>query len=126
VLHTGDRAAYETVHGAYVDLRAVPPGEAGWDEEGVADVFTGGDWNGARAALLRAAFRERFCPWDDGRAAERVVRHVVLGRTDPAPVVPPAERRPVPSAAAATARSALATVPHPKGPRPVTEAAEHR
>ncbi|CAK7284171.1 bifunctional glycosyltransferase/CDP-glycerol:glycerophosphate glycerophosphotransferase [Streptomyces misionensis] len=126
VLHTGDRAAYETVHGAYVDLRAVPPGEAGWDEKGLADVFTGGDWNGARAALLRAAFRERFCPWDDGRAAERVVRHVVLGRTDPAPVVPPAERRPVPSAAAATARSALATVPHPKGPRPVTEAAEHR
>ncbi|NEE06213.1 hypothetical protein G3M58_07165, partial [Streptomyces sp. SID7499] len=26
------------------------------------------------AAALRTAFRERFCPYDDGHAAERVVR----------------------------------------------------
>ena len=28
---------------------------------------------------LRAAFRARFCPYDDGHAAERVVRRVFLG-----------------------------------------------
>jgi CDP-glycerol glycerophosphotransferase len=27
---------------------------------------------------LRTAFRDRFCPWDDGHAAERVVRGVFL------------------------------------------------
>ncbi|MGW4973965.1 CDP-glycerol glycerophosphotransferase family protein, partial [Streptomyces albidoflavus] len=32
-----------------------------------------------------AAFRTRFCPWDDGRAAERVVRRVFLGEEPPAP-----------------------------------------
>ena len=129
VLHTGDWAAYTAVRGAYVDLPGAPPGAVGRDEDELIDVFTEGHWNGARAALLRAAFRERFCPWDDGRAAERVVRHIVLGRTEPSPVVPLGERRPVRSALANTpypARSPLVTVPHPTGPRPVTRAAEHR
>ncbi|MFR9790908.1 CDP-glycerol glycerophosphotransferase family protein [Streptomyces sp. MB22_4] len=129
VLHTADWTAYEAVRGAYVDLPGAPPGAVGRDEDELAAVFTDGHWNSGRAALLRAAFRERFCPWDDGRAAERVVRHVVLGRTEPSPVVPLAERRPVPSAAAGlacTVRSPLATVPHPASPRPVTRTAGHR
>jgi CDP-glycerol glycerophosphotransferase len=41
-------------------------------------------FGGTDAAKLRAAFRERFCPWDDGGAAERVVRAVL-------PVAPGAE-----------------------------------
>ncbi|MFH8340253.1 CDP-glycerol glycerophosphotransferase family protein [Streptomyces sp. AM6-12] len=129
VLHTGDWATYQAVRGAYVDLPGAPPGAVGRDEDELIGVFTEGHWDGARAALLRAAFRERFCPWDDGRAAERVVRHIVLGRTEPSPVVPLSARHPVRPATAGTphpARTPLATVPHPAGHRPVTRIAEHR
>jgi CRISPR system Cascade subunit CasB len=70
---------------------------------------------------LRSAFRERFCPYDDGRAAERVVRHVVLGETGLPPVIPPAERHPVPSALAASERAPLTSVPRPAPNTTVTE-----
>ncbi|MCZ9339386.1 CDP-glycerol glycerophosphotransferase family protein, partial [Streptomyces sp. TRM76130] len=44
--------------------------------------------------------RERFCEFDDGRAAERVVRRVLLGEPPEAvaPVTPLGERRPAPAA----------------------------
>ncbi|MEU6506482.1 bifunctional glycosyltransferase family 2 protein/CDP-glycerol:glycerophosphate glycerophosphotransferase [Streptomyces sp. NPDC046942] len=120
VVHTEDWAAYEAARGAYLDLRATPPGAVARSEDELIDIFATGHWRGSRSAQLRAAFRERFCPYDDGRAAERVVRHVVLGEPAeaPAPVVPLAERHPVP---AAGARSPLTTVPQPSGRLPVTE-----
>ncbi|NEB09119.1 CDP-glycerol glycerophosphotransferase family protein, partial [Streptomyces coelicoflavus] len=93
VLHADEPEAYEAVRGTYVDLRSFPPGAIARDEDELIGVFASGDWHGARAARLRAAFRERFCPYDDGRAADRVVRRVVLGETDLPPVVPLAGRR---------------------------------
>ncbi|MFE0414012.1 bifunctional glycosyltransferase/CDP-glycerol:glycerophosphate glycerophosphotransferase [Streptomyces tendae] len=121
VLHAHEAEAYEAARGTYVDLRSFPPGAIARDEDELIGLFASGEWHGARSARLRAAFRERFCPYDDGRAAERVVRRVVLGETDLPPVVPLAERRPAPSAAAALARTPLATVPQPAGPRTVTD-----
>ncbi|MEU6481394.1 CDP-glycerol glycerophosphotransferase family protein [Streptomyces sp. NPDC047017] len=126
VLLTDDQEAYEAARGTYFDVRASPPGAVARTEDELVDILTGDHWRGSRSAQLRAAFRERFCPYDDGRAAERVVRHVVLGQTDEAaglpPVVPLGERHPVPSRAAAVrARSLLATVPQPAGPQAVTE-----
>ncbi|MGW2780434.1 CDP-glycerol glycerophosphotransferase family protein [Streptomyces populi] len=102
VVLADDREAYEAARGTYFDLRAFPPGALAHSEDELIDVFATGHWRDARSSQLRAAFRERFCPYDDGRAAERVVRHVVLGESDRLPpFVPLAERRPVPSAAAA-------------------------
>ncbi|MFD8202808.1 CDP-glycerol glycerophosphotransferase family protein [Streptomyces sp. NPDC059701] len=121
VVHTDEREAFEAACGTYVDLRSCPPGAMARDEDELIGVFSGGDWCGPRSAQLRAAFRERFCPHDDGRVAERVVRRVVLGEADLPPVVPLAERRPAPSAAAALSRPPLATVPQPAGPRTVTD-----
>ncbi|KFG75233.1 bifunctional glycosyltransferase/CDP-glycerol:glycerophosphate glycerophosphotransferase [Streptomyces mutabilis] len=121
VIHADEPEAFEAVRGTYVGLRDFPPGAIARDEDELIGVFAGGHWRGARSAQLRAAFRERFCPYDDGRAAERVVRRVVLGQTDPPPVVPLAERRPAPSAAAGLARAPLTTVPQPAGPRTVTD-----
>ncbi|WP_179235626.1 bifunctional glycosyltransferase family 2 protein/CDP-glycerol:glycerophosphate glycerophosphotransferase [Streptomyces sp. CS113] len=121
VIHAYEAEAYEAARGTYVDLRSFPPGAIARDEDELIGLFASGEWHGARSARLRAAFRERFCPYDDGRAAERVVRRVVLGETDLPPVVPLAERRPAPSAAAALARTPLATVPQPAGPRTVTD-----
>ncbi|MFF9377679.1 CDP-glycerol glycerophosphotransferase family protein [Streptomyces griseoluteus] len=122
VLHTGDWDTFRTVRGAYVDLLACPPGPLARTEEEVADVFASGHWRGVRSARLRAAFRARFCPYDDGGAGERVVRHVVLGHPAGLPeAVPPGVRRPVRSAAEAQVRAPLSSVPQPSGPLPVTE-----
>ncbi|MEV7887735.1 bifunctional glycosyltransferase/CDP-glycerol:glycerophosphate glycerophosphotransferase [Streptomyces sp. NPDC002817] len=116
-----DHAAYEAARGTYFDLRAFPPGAVARSEDELTDIFASGHWRGSRSAQLRSAFRERFCAYDDGRAAERVVRHVVLGQTEPAPFLPLAERFPVPSAAAAPELSPQATVPRPAAPSVVVE-----
>ncbi|MER5430747.1 CDP-glycerol glycerophosphotransferase family protein [Streptomyces sp. NPDC002588] len=117
VVHTADWDAYEAARGTYFDVRAFPPGAVARSEDELIDIFTTGHWRGSRSAQLRAAFRERFCPYDDGCAAERVVRHVVLGERGRPPVVPLADRRPVPSAAAHPASA----VPQPSGALPVTD-----
>ncbi len=121
VIHADDWEAYEAARGTYFDLRAFPPGAVARSEDELIDIFATDHWRGSRSTQLRTAFRERFCPYDDGRAAERVVRHVVLGETDLPPVVPLADRHPVPSAAAGLTRSPLATVPQPTASLPVTD-----
>ncbi|WDV52078.1 bifunctional glycosyltransferase family 2 protein/CDP-glycerol:glycerophosphate glycerophosphotransferase [Streptomyces coeruleorubidus] len=121
VIHADDWEAYEAARGTYFDLRSFPPGAVARGEDELIDIFATGHWRGSRSAQLRSAFRERFCTYDDGRAAERVVRRVVLGESDLPPVVPLHERRPVPSAAASPAREPLATVPQPAGPAVVTD-----
>ncbi|WP_221359276.1 bifunctional glycosyltransferase/CDP-glycerol:glycerophosphate glycerophosphotransferase [Streptomyces beigongshangae] len=114
VIHSADREAYEAARGTYFDLRTFPPGAIARTEDELIDIFATGHWRGSRSTQLRGAFRERFCPYDDGRAAERVVRRVVLGETAGLPaVVPPRERRPVPSAASRIPAAALAPVPAP-------------
>ncbi|ELS53743.1 bifunctional glycosyltransferase/CDP-glycerol:glycerophosphate glycerophosphotransferase [Streptomyces viridochromogenes] len=121
VIHAEDWEAYEAARGTYFDLRSFPPGAVSRSEDELIDIFATGHWRGSRSAQLRSAFRERFCPHDDGRAAERVVRHVVLGEKNHPPVVPLGKRHPVPSPAAGLAHSPLATVPPPTGPLTVTD-----
>ncbi|WP_156722397.1 bifunctional glycosyltransferase/CDP-glycerol:glycerophosphate glycerophosphotransferase [Streptomyces apocyni] len=99
VIHADDWEAYEAARGTYFDLRGFPPGAVARSEDELIDIFTSGHWRGSRSTQLRTAFRERFCPYDDGRAAERVVRHVFLGeRAGLPPVRPLADRRPAPCA----------------------------
>ncbi|MEU9245617.1 bifunctional glycosyltransferase family 2 protein/CDP-glycerol:glycerophosphate glycerophosphotransferase [Streptomyces sp. NPDC048385] len=122
VVHTEDWDAYHAARGTYFDLRSSPPGAVARTEDELIDIFATGHWCGSRSAQLRAAFRERFCRYDDGRAAERVVRHVVLGETGGLPeFIPLARRHPVPSAVPGLTHSPLATVPQPSGHPPVTE-----
>ncbi|GAA4917430.1 bifunctional glycosyltransferase family 2 protein/CDP-glycerol:glycerophosphate glycerophosphotransferase [Streptomyces coeruleoprunus] len=99
VVHTEDWEAYDAARGTYFDVRAFPPGAVARSEDELIDIFATGHWRGSRSAQLRAAFRARFCPYDDGRAAERVVRQVFLGE-DPATlpsVVPLEDRCPAPA-----------------------------
>ncbi|MFF4062375.1 CDP-glycerol glycerophosphotransferase family protein [Streptomyces sp. NPDC001668] len=121
VIHADDREAYEAARGTYFDLRSCAPGAVARSEDELIDIFATGHWRGSRSTQLRSAFRERFCPYDDGRAAERVVRHVVLGETQSPPVIPLADRHPVPSAAAALGRPPLATVERGATDTPVAE-----
>ncbi|MER5890971.1 bifunctional glycosyltransferase family 2 protein/CDP-glycerol:glycerophosphate glycerophosphotransferase [Streptomyces sp. NPDC001941] len=97
VLHAADWEAYEASRGTYFDVRAFPPGAVARTEDELIDIFTSEHWRGSRSAQLRAAFRARFCPYDDGGAAERVVRRVFLGEPEEAlpPLRPLGERGPV-------------------------------
>ncbi|MEU5457246.1 CDP-glycerol glycerophosphotransferase family protein [Streptomyces globisporus] len=78
VVHAPDWDTYRTTRGTYFDLLSGRPGDtpgavtATSDE--LVEVFRTGEWRSPASAALRTAFRERFCPYDDGHAAERVVR----------------------------------------------------
>ncbi|WP_426499289.1 CDP-glycerol glycerophosphotransferase family protein [Streptomyces sp. D54] len=78
VVHAPDWAAYRATRGTYFDLlsgrHGDTPGPVTTTPAELADVFRTGEWRSPEAAALRTAFRERFCPYDDGHAAERVVR----------------------------------------------------
>ena len=120
VVLADDWKIYQETRGVYLDLLSGRPGETpgavARTEAELTGLLLDGSWRSAGAAELRAAFRERFCQFDDGNAAERVVRTVFLGETVPMPVVPLAERSPAPSpeqarAAARPRRSAPAPEP---------------
>ncbi|MFB8028620.1 CDP-glycerol glycerophosphotransferase family protein [Streptomyces sp. NPDC056465] len=90
VLHLEDAQAYEAARGTYFDPAAFPPGAVARDQEELHEIFATDHWRGPRSAQRRAAFRARFCPYDDGHAAERVVRRVFMddlpGMPRPAPL----------------------------------------
>jgi CDP-glycerol glycerophosphotransferase len=74
-------------------------------QQELTEILTTEAWRDEGAAKTRAAFRRRFCEYDDGRAAERVVRRVFLGQDekDLPPVLPLEERTPAPTPQEATA-----------------------
>jgi CDP-glycerol glycerophosphotransferase len=79
VIYAPDWKTYVRERGTYFDLLAEPPGVVETTEDGLIDAVRSGRYRSADAAALRAAFRERFCAWDDGHAAERVVQRVFGG-----------------------------------------------
>ncbi|MGW2302291.1 bifunctional glycosyltransferase/CDP-glycerol:glycerophosphate glycerophosphotransferase [Streptomyces sp. NPDC001809] len=102
VTYADDWEMYRTCRGVTFDLLSGKPGDTPGvittTEDELIEAFRGGAWEAEPAAALRQAFRERFCSWDDGFAAERVVRRVFLGEERPRPaVVPVPERTPAPS-----------------------------
>ncbi|MFF3844836.1 CDP-glycerol glycerophosphotransferase family protein [Streptomyces sp. NPDC002328] len=83
VVHADDFDAYTASRGAYFDITADAPGHVSRDHRELVRLFASGDWRDEESARLRAGFRERFCAYDDGRAAERVVRTLLLGEVLP-------------------------------------------
>ncbi|MFJ3227226.1 CDP-glycerol glycerophosphotransferase family protein [Streptomyces sp. NPDC086783] len=99
VVYADDWDVYRETRGSYFDLMKSPPGHVARTPEELTGLFVDGSWADGESAALRARFRERFCEFDDGRAAERVVRRVFLGEPPEAipPVLPLAERTPAPT-----------------------------
>jgi CDP-glycerol glycerophosphotransferase (TagB/SpsB family)/glycosyltransferase involved in cell wall biosynthesis len=85
-----DWGAYAASRGAYFDITADAPGHVARSQRELTWLFASGAWRDGESARLRAGFRARFCEFDDGRAAERVVRTLMLGERaeEPAAVVP--------------------------------------
>ncbi|MGX2996908.1 CDP-glycerol glycerophosphotransferase family protein [Streptomyces sp. JNUCC 64] len=99
VIYADDWETYARTRGVYFDLTAQAPGPVVRTQDELTEVIRSGAWRDAASAKTRAAFRRRFCAYDDGRAAERVVRRVFLGEAgaELPPVVPVDERPPVPT-----------------------------
>ncbi|MBQ0848648.1 bifunctional glycosyltransferase family 2 protein/CDP-glycerol:glycerophosphate glycerophosphotransferase [Streptomyces sp. BH-SS-21] len=88
VLHAYDLDTYLAARGTYFDVTEHPPGHVTRDEDELARLFASGAWRDEESTRLRTAFRSRFGGYDDGRAAERVVRTLMLGEDLAAPMVP--------------------------------------
>ncbi|MEN3609250.1 CDP-glycerol:glycerophosphate glycerophosphotransferase [Plantactinospora sp. ZYX-F-223] len=82
VVYAPDWAEYRRERGVYLDVRAEAPGVAVTEFPELLTAFRTGAVDGVPATLARERFRRRFCALDDGRAAERVVRQVLLGEPD--------------------------------------------
>ncbi|MGW0998101.1 bifunctional glycosyltransferase/CDP-glycerol:glycerophosphate glycerophosphotransferase [Streptomyces sp. NPDC002523] len=90
VVHADDWEVYTASRGTYLDITAEAPGHVSRSYRELARLFTSGSWQDAESARLRGEFRARFCAYEDGLAAERVVRTLLLGEPMPgaAPVRP--------------------------------------
>ncbi len=103
VIYADDWEIYSQVRGVTFDLLSGRPGDTpgavATTEDELVDTFRSGRWRGPEATALRAAFRARFCQYDDGHAAERVVRRFFLGQDAGPAVVPLEDRTPAPSPA---------------------------
>jgi CDP-glycerol glycerophosphotransferase (TagB/SpsB family) len=97
VLLTADKRQYDAARGTYFDITEFPPGLVAHAPEDVMAAMQTGSFAEAEAAKHRQLFREKFCEFDDGQAAERVVRTVYLGEDDIPPIMPLADRTPAPS-----------------------------
>ncbi|MEU6093229.1 CDP-glycerol glycerophosphotransferase family protein [Streptomyces sp. NPDC047079] len=91
VVHADDWGAFAAARGAYFDITADAPGHVSRSYRELAWLFASGNWRDQESARLRARFRARFCEFDDGQAARRVVRTLMLGEPDvPASIPAPA------------------------------------
>ncbi|MEU6317380.1 CDP-glycerol glycerophosphotransferase family protein [Streptomyces sp. NPDC047009] len=105
VIYADDWETYAKTRGVYFDLTAEAPGHVARTQEELAAVFESEAWRDEASLKSLTAFRRRFCEFDDGRAAERVVRRVFLGESEESlpPVAPVDERTPAPAPSEATA-----------------------
>jgi CDP-glycerol glycerophosphotransferase (TagB/SpsB family) len=84
-VYADDWPAFTASRGVYLDITAEPPGRVARTYPELVRLFGSGDWRDEESARRRAAFRDRFCEFEDGRAAERVVRTLLLGEPLPGP-----------------------------------------
>ena len=101
VIHAPDWETYTNARGVYFDLISGRPGDTpgavARDDDELIKAMSSGEWCSEEAHALRAAFRERFCQFDDGRAAERAVRRTFLDERELPEFVPMAERTVAPT-----------------------------
>ncbi|MCQ4203849.1 CDP-glycerol glycerophosphotransferase family protein [Streptomyces coelicoflavus] len=84
LIHADDWGPYAATRGAYFDITEEAPGHVSRSYRELTWLLASGAWRDEEAARLRAAFRARYCEYEDGRAAERVVRTLLLGEPMPA------------------------------------------
>lgn len=82
VIYAPDWDDYRRERGVYLDVLTEGPGAVARSFAELLDLFRTGAVDGPAATAARQRFRRRFCALEDGRAAERVVRRVLLDQPD--------------------------------------------
>ncbi|MFE0419605.1 bifunctional glycosyltransferase/CDP-glycerol:glycerophosphate glycerophosphotransferase [Streptomyces tendae] len=101
ISYVPDWDVYSAVRGTYFDLLQEPPGAVAATQTELLGLLSSGAYDSPETTKRRDTFRRRFCEFDDGHAAERVVRRVFLGEESMPPVVPFDERHHAPTPAQA-------------------------
>ncbi|MEU9650361.1 bifunctional glycosyltransferase family 2 protein/CDP-glycerol:glycerophosphate glycerophosphotransferase [Streptomyces sp. NPDC048110] len=101
ISYVPDWDVYSAVRGTYFDLLQEPPGAVATTQAELLKLLSSGAYDSPKTAKRRDTFRRRFCEFDDGHAAERVVRRVFLGEESLPPIVPFDERHHAPTPAQA-------------------------
>ncbi|MBU6243878.1 MAG: CDP-glycerol glycerophosphotransferase family protein [Actinomycetales bacterium] len=78
VIYADDWRTYRQTRGTYFDLLEQPPGHVAVNEDQLVSLIVTGAYRSAESTRLRAQFRARFCTLDDGRAAESIIRRVLV------------------------------------------------
>lgn len=81
VIYADDWDSYRENRGTYFDLLAAPPGHVAVNERELAAILGSRAYDDDESARRRERFRARFCTFDDGDAAESVIRRVMLSET---------------------------------------------
>ncbi|MFJ7900722.1 CDP-glycerol glycerophosphotransferase family protein [Streptomyces sp. NPDC096198] len=82
VVHADDWDTFTAARGTYLDITADAPGHVTRSQRELSELFASGAWRDAESARRRAGFRARYCEFEDGQAARRVVRTLLLGEPD--------------------------------------------
>jgi CDP-glycerol glycerophosphotransferase len=110
IIHAPDWESYRAYRGVNFDLFEEPPGVVTTELGALVEALRTGVAAGPAAARRRAEYRRRFCPWDDGRAADRAVRRLFRDHFRAAVAVPaqagPAEAPPAVTVSGSAAGSA--------------------
>ncbi|EHN73237.1 glycosyl transferase [Streptomyces coelicoflavus ZG0656] len=101
ISYVPDWDVYSAVRGTYFDLLQEPPGAVATTQAELLKLLSSGAYDSPETTERRDTFRRRFCEFDDGHAAERVVRRVFLGEESLPPIVPFDERHHAPTPAQA-------------------------
>ncbi|MFD8491025.1 CDP-glycerol glycerophosphotransferase family protein [Streptomyces sp. NPDC059712] len=101
ISYVPDWDVYSAVRGTYFDLLQEPPGAVATTQAELLKLLSSGAYDSPETTKRRDTFRRRFCEFDDGHAAERVVRRVFLGEESLPPIVPFDERHHAPTPAQA-------------------------
>ncbi len=80
IIYADDWAAYRESRGTYFDLLAQPPGAVANNQEQLTEILVDHLYENEKSRELLSDFRQRFCAFDDGHAAENVIRQVMLTR----------------------------------------------
>lgn len=76
IVFAPDWETYRLLRGTYLDVTTTAPGVVCRTEDELVESLVSGRFESSEAADARKVFRDMFCAWDDGQAAERVVRRV--------------------------------------------------
>ena len=82
VIFADDWDRYRNTRGTYFDLLESPPGAVARNQPELVEIFANLTYRSAENQQRLKEFHERFCAFDDGHAAERVVATTMLNKPD--------------------------------------------